>query len=47
MEGTIRGLADPGVAWATAAPEAQEAADRVTGTNDEDGIAAILEEYGF
>ena len=39
--------AGTGVANGKAAPEAQEAADRVTGTNDEDGIAAILEEYGF
>ena len=39
--------AGTGVAMGNAAPEAQEAADRVTGTNDEDGIAAILEEYGF
>lgn len=39
--------AGTGVAMGNAAPEAQEAADRVTGTNDEDGIAAILEEYSF
>lgn len=39
--------AGTGVAMGNAAPEARAAADRLTASNDEDGIAVILEEYGF
>ena len=36
-----------GVAMGNAAPEALAAADRVTASNDEDGLARVLEELGF
>lgn len=34
-----------GVAMGNSAPEVQAVADRVTGTNDEDGVAQVLEEW--
>lgn len=39
--------AGTGVAMGNAAPEMLAAADRVTASNDEDGLAKILEELGF
>ena len=39
--------AGTGVAMGNAAPEMLVAADRVTASNDEDGLAKILEELGF
>ena len=34
-----------GVAMANAVPEVKAVADRITTTNDEDGVAAVLEEF--
>lgn len=31
--------------WATAQPEIKAAADVVTGTNDEDGLVSVIEQY--
>ncbi len=39
--------AGTGVAMGNAAPELLKAADQITGTNDEDGVAAVLEACGF
>lgn len=39
--------AGTGVAMGNGAPEVLKAADRITDTNDEDGLAKVLEEYGF
>lgn len=31
--------------WATLSPEIKAAADVVTGTNDEDGLVSVIEQY--
>lgn len=42
--GMIR-YAGLGVAMGNASPAVKAAADLVTGTNDEDGVAAVIERY--